>query len=238
MCQTEFPCAGTLPAMLYCIAMSAVQQLSPRSGRWLGYAARMLINFIGSTLRLRLDDPHNALHQVAAQPVIFAFWHNRIFLMPYLFRRLWQARRLHPPAVLVSASRDGARLVTVLEQCGIVCVRGSSSRRGSAALRELARKVRAGHDAGITPDGPRGPRYVVQEGIISLAQLTGAPLLPISWVASRRIEFKSWDGFILPLPWARCVVRVGPPIRVPAGAAARAEKRLELERVLRSLSAP
>lgn len=220
--------------------MQAAHRLHPTAARWLGRTARALIRVVGSTLRLHVDDPHEALRQVTGRAVIFAFWHNRIFLMPYLFRRLVQPSRRgsSPPAVLVSASRDGARLVTVLEQFGIMCIRGSTSRGGATALREMIQWVQAGHDAAITPDGPRGPRYVVQEGVIQLAQLTGAPVLPVSWVASRCVQFNSWDGFMVPLPGTRCVVRFGQPMQVPPGEAARGAKRVELEQVLQALSTP
>jgi lysophospholipid acyltransferase (LPLAT)-like uncharacterized protein len=189
---------------------------------------------LGHTLRWRFEDPAGLLADCAREPVIFAFWHNRIFLLPYLFRYYWGS---HKGAALVSASKDGGQLARVLEQFNLVCVRGSSNRRGTQALRELTRLVRQGYDIAITPDGPRGPKYVVHEGVISLAQLTGAPVVPISYVLSRQITINSWDSFGIPLPGARCTLRVGTPLRVPPGAAAREEKRLELERVLQALSA-
>jgi lysophospholipid acyltransferase (LPLAT)-like uncharacterized protein len=168
---------------------------------------------------------------------IFAFWHNRIFLLPYLFRKYWHTRRRDRVAVMVSASKDGEQLTRVLSKFNLICVRGSSSRRGKEALREMTDLVNLGYDAGITPDGPRGPKYHCQDGVISLAQLTQAPIIPVSWDVTRKITVKSWDGFMVPLPFARATLRIGAPVTVPAEAseAAREEKRLQLEKVLQEL---
>jgi lysophospholipid acyltransferase (LPLAT)-like uncharacterized protein len=128
-------------------------------------------------------------------------------------------------------------LVRVLSKFDLVCVRGSTSRRGKEALLELTRYVQDGYDAGITPDGPRGPRYVVQPGVINLAQLTGAPIIPVSYTLSHKITFNSWDSFMVPLPFARCATRTGAPITVPRDAdePLREQKRLELENALNRL---
>src|SRR5213076_1928270 len=97
-------------------------------------------------------------------------------------------------------------------------VRGSSSRRGPQALLELTTWAERGYDLAITPDGPRGPRYVVQDGAVAAAQLTGLAILPASYHLSRKIEIKSWDRFQVPLPFSRCEITIGRPMRVPADA--------------------
>jgi lysophospholipid acyltransferase (LPLAT)-like uncharacterized protein len=121
----------------------------------------------------------------------------------------------------------------------LICVRGSSSRRGKEALRELTHLVNDGYDAGITPDGPRGPKYHCHDGAISLAQLTQAPIIPVSSDLGHKITVNSWDGFMIPLPFTRATLRIGPPMFVPvdSGDRQREEKRLELESILKSLSA-
>ena len=202
-----------------------------------GWLLRVLVSAIGSTLRWRMEDNPDVLDRTPDKPVIFAFWHNRLFLLPYMFQKYWKPRQRRV-AVLVSASKDGEKLARVLTRFNLLCVRGSTSRRGREALRELARAVRDGYDVGITPDGPRGPRYQVQIGAISLAQLTGSTIVPVSYVLSRKITLNSWDAFMIPLPFARCKIRFGSPISVPPGAddALRENKRLELERVLLTLS--
>jgi lysophospholipid acyltransferase (LPLAT)-like uncharacterized protein len=204
-----------------------------------GWLLRWMVTAIGSSIRWRIEDAAGLLREPPARPVIFAFWHNRIFLMPYLFRKHWSRRQRERVAVLVSASRDGERLARVLRGFDLLCVRGSSSRRGRQALRELTQLVQAGYDAGITPDGPRGPRYRVQQGIISLAQWTQAPIVPVSYTVSRAVRFsRSWDEFMVPVPFARGVLRIGAALWVARDAdeATREQKRLELERVLQQLS--
>jgi len=204
----------------------------------IGWLLRVLVTFIGASLRWRIDDPAGLLVNTPSSACIFAFWHNRIFLMPYLFRKHWNTRQHEKVAVLVSASKDGEKLARVLEKFDLICVRGSSSRRGKEALRELTRLVEAGYDVGITPDGPRGPRYCVQDGVISLAQLTQTPIIPVSYCVSWRITVNSWDAFMVPLPFSRATLRIAPPLVVPheAGESDRADKRLELERILKTLS--
>ena len=203
-----------------------------------GWLLKFLVMAIGRSLRWRIDDPAGLLTQTPQSPVIFAFWHNRIFLMPYLFKKHWSRRQRDKVAVLVSASKDGEKLAQVLEKFDLICVRGSSSRRGRAALRELSRLLHDGYDAGITPDGPRGPKYQVAAGVISLAQLTGTPIIPVAYTVAWKFTLKSWDGFMIPLPLGRATLRLGAPLTVPRAAtdADREHKRLELETILKSLS--
>jgi lysophospholipid acyltransferase (LPLAT)-like uncharacterized protein len=103
---------------------------------------------------------------------------------------------------------------------------------------ELTTWAERGYDLAITPDGPRGPRYVVQEGIISLGQLTGYPIIPSSYHLGWKIRLKSWDGFQIPLPFSRCEMFYNKPIRVPTNAteAERENFRLELERALKEIT--
>jgi lysophospholipid acyltransferase (LPLAT)-like uncharacterized protein len=204
----------------------------------IGWLVRILISVVAVTLRWQQEDPTGQFSGPTPHPFLITFWHNRIFLLPHLTRHRWKSRRPRRIVALVSASTDGDKLASVLTRFNVICVRGSSSRRGREALRELTRLVLDGNDAAITPDGPRGPKYVVQPGVVSLAQLTQAPIVPVSYVLSRKIVINSWDNFMVPLPFARCTVRVGGPITVPRDAdeAAREDKRLELESVLKFLS--
>ena len=126
----------------------------------------------------------------------------------------------------------------MLERFGVQPVRGSSSRRGPQALRELTTWARRGYDLAITPDGPRGPCFVVQDGIIALAQLTGMPIVPVSYQLGWKIRLKSWDRFQIPLPFSRCEMFFEKPIRVPRDASEsdRETLRLQLEQALKSIS--
>ena len=111
-------------------------------------------------------------------------------------------------------------------------------RRGPQALLELTTWAERGYDLTITPDGPRGPCYQVQEGVMSLAQVTGFPVVPVAFNLNWKLRVKSWDRFQIPLPFARCEVTVGRVMRVPGEAtdAERESLRQQLESELRAIS--
>ena len=117
-------------------------------------------------------------------------------------------------------------------------MRGSSSRRAAQALRELVAWGERGHDLAITPDGPRGPRYTLPEGVISTAQLTGLPIVPVAYHLNWKICLKTWDRFQIPLPFARCEITTGRMLRVPRAATdvEREELRKQLETELRAIT--
>ena len=171
------------------------------------------------TVRCRLRDRSEFLAPNAPTPVIFCIWHNRLATC---IKVLEVYRRPNNSgagmAALVSASKDGAFLSRILQWFRVQPVRGSSSRRGAQAMLELTTWSQRGFDLTITPDGPRGPCYLVQDGITSLAQLTGLPIVPVTFNLNWKIKVKSWDRFQIPLPFTRCEIRVGKAIRVPASA--------------------
>src|SRR6266536_4476602 len=178
-----------------------------------------LIRGLAATIRFEMEDRSGLLNGALTGKIIFSIWHNRLALSLMMYRRYLvrfaPERRM---AAMVSASRDGGLLARILEHFNVEPVRGSSSRRGPQALRELASWGERGYDLAITPDGPRGPCYQVQEGVISVAQLTGLPIVPVSYQLNRKIRLKSWDHFQVPLPFARCRITTGPILRVPRGA--------------------
>lgn len=215
----------------------------PHRPKWHGRLAARLIWLVSSsvaaTLRWSWRDETKLFENGGQEPVIFCLWHNRLALSLILFRRYVQARQpQRKMAALVSASRDGGMLARVLELFDVEPVRGSSSRRGPQALRELVSAGERGRDLAITPDGPRGPCYVVQEGIISLAQLTGMAIVPASFHLSCKWRLKTWDRFQVPLPFARCEVQLGPPVRIPRDAsdAERKQLRAELEARMQAIT--
>jgi lysophospholipid acyltransferase (LPLAT)-like uncharacterized protein len=192
------------------------------------------------TLRFQWDSHSSHLREEFEGPAVYCIWHNRLILCMEAYHRGKPSIPAHGEALaaLVSASRDGALLAATLERFGVQPVRGSSSRRGPQALLELTSWGERGYDLAITPDGPRGPCYVVQEGVMSLAQLTGLPIVPFSFYARRKIRLKSWDRFQIPLPFSRCNMNVGKLIRVPRDAsdAEREELRKQLEQALKDVS--
>ena len=191
------------------------------------------------TVRCRLRATSGHLDLKAPTPMIVCIWHNRLATC---IKPLDLYRRPHNSgagmAALVSASRDGAFLSRTLEWFGVHAVRGSSSRRGAQAMLEMTTWAERGYDLTITPDGPRGPCYQVQDGIMKLAQLTGLPILPAALNLNWKISVKSWDRFQIPLPFARCEVCLGKTFRVPANAsdAEREELRRRLEAEMRAIT--
>jgi lysophospholipid acyltransferase (LPLAT)-like uncharacterized protein len=142
------------------------------------------------------------------QPIIAAFWHQRLLMMPFLPRR-------GKVGILISQHRDGEFIARAVKLFGVDAVRGSTTRGGFSALRGMIRFFRTGANIAITPDGPQGPKHIVQIGVVELARQTGAPILPVTYSASRRKVFASWDNFILPLPFSRVAYIWGEPLFVP-----------------------
>lgn len=205
-------------------APTSSQRVIPHKPKWHGRIAAHLIYWVTrlftATIRFRLHPQRSNMEIFDApgtpQPVIFCIWHNRLFLclaLYFLFAVKRQPTRRM--AALVSASRDGGILSQVLELYHIQPVRGSSSRRGGQALIELHTWAGKGLDLAITPDGPRGPRYRIHPGAITMAQTTGLPILPICYHLSWKYTLKSWDGFQIPFPFCKCTISVGDPIYIP-----------------------
>jgi lysophospholipid acyltransferase (LPLAT)-like uncharacterized protein len=167
------------------------------------------------TTRWTLDGAAFVAPYAAGEPVIGAFWHERLPLMP----ALWLLTRRSSPGrnqvhVLVSKHRDGQFIGAVVRRFNINVVLGSSSKGGAAGVRALLGLLGAGDHIGITPDGPRGPRRVAAPGVAQLAALSGADVLPCAAQISRRWVLGTWDRMVVPLPFARGVVVCGAPIAV------------------------
>jgi hypothetical protein len=188
-----------------------------------------LIRLVHGTMRIETESvpPWDAVNR-EKEGIIYAFWHNRLFLMPY-------ASRGRETAVLISEHRDGELIARTMTSFGLSSVRGSSTRGGGRALRKMPRLLKEGTDVAITPDGPRGPRYRVQPGVISLARLSGRPIYPLTFGAERFRAFSSWDRFQVPGLFSAGVFVWGEPLTVKRGDDLE-EKRLELEERLMEIT--
>ena len=167
-------------------------------------------------------------------PVIYALWHNRFFTVPSAWRRLCGDSR--QSVILSSASNDGAMVARAMAVFGFGAVRGSSSRRGVAALVGMKRALRDGFDVCITPDGPRGPRYVFHPGMVKLAAATHTPIIPIHVCFAAAWRLKTWDRFVIPKPFSRVHVIFDHPLSVSPtadGPAFEAERQ-RIENALRA----
>lgn len=185
-----------------------------RSSILLGYLAASVMKLWSLTLRYNVNgQPGISAPSLGTSPVIFALWHNRIFTMPPIWRHTGGKNR--STVVLTSASRDGTTLATAMKVFGLGAIRGSSSRRAVSALIGMKNALRDGHDVCVTPDGPKGPRYSFQAGLIKIAQSTGTPIVPIHITYSSAWRLKSWDRFVIPKPFSQVSVTFDKPITIP-----------------------
>lgn len=162
---------------------------------------------LGRSLRVswhQLELVESARERTAGRGIIFACWHQR--LLPFCF-----THRRRSISVLVSTHRDGELIARVLGNLGNDTVRGSSTRGGREALRQMAAESRTPYDLWFTPDGPRGPARELKPGLLVLARRSGRPVIPIANAVWPRVELSSWDRLHIPLPFARCAIVHGDP---------------------------
>jgi len=184
--------------------------------RMLVWISATVIRILGLSLRLSIEDQSGIIGVAERAPVIVAFWHNRTALMAFFQQRYCGGR---VAATFISRSRDGQFMTEVASHFGIMAVRGSSSRHGTAAALTAIRAAGEGSiDIAITPDGPRGPCYQVQPGLLRLAQITGYPIVPVTYHLGWKYELSSWDRFQIPFPFSSCRLIMGAPIEVPQDA--------------------
>ena len=180
--------------------------------------AATMVRALGATLRMRITGTEVLAPSWAAkQPFIYAVWHGRMLMMPWINERLRRSDGARPATVLASRSRDGDLVARYVGRFGLNVVRGSSSRGGAAALRALTAVVEDGDDVVIVPDGPRGPGERLQPGVVALAALTGAPIVPVSFSAWPARRLSTWDAFLVPAPFARAAVTFGTPLVIGRG---------------------
>ena len=179
------------------------------------------IRLVHATSRWRVEGGHiPAAYWDRGEPFIVAYWHGRILMMPYSWRR---DRAM---SLLISQHPDGQFIARLVGRFGLGTVAGSTRRGGTAALRAMLRVLKAGGHVGITPDGPRGPRMRASIGVVDVARLSGAAIVPAAYATSRRRVLSSWDRFVVALPFSRGVFVWGAAVEVPRDADAAACERL------------
>ncbi len=196
---------------------------------YIGYA---VVKVLALTMRFE-EKGSGAIAEMdrEGKPFIAAFWHGHLLMMmvsPYRRRS----------KTIISRHRDGEMISRAARLFGVGSVRGSTTEGGAQALKNAIRAIRAGYKMVVTPDGPRGPRHVVQPGVIELARVTGVPIIPVVFSSTRKKVFPSWDRFIFPLPFSKGVYFYGEPFFVERridreGVEA---KRRELEEVMRQMT--
>lgn len=208
--------------------------------RWLGpWLLYWLSRALFGTCRMEMVDAGPVEEIVrGGGNVIFGSWHGRLLALLHCYARHYGYTNL---TLMVSQSRDGELFARMLARYKVGAVRGSSSRGGTAALKELVRVCCAGRDTAISLDGSKGPRERVQRGPIVLAQLAGKPLVPLAFDATRKIVLNTWDRLMIPLPFSRIYVQLGKPMMIPADAEVTDEYvravQEEMERICKELAA-
>ena len=145
-------------------------------------------------------------------PVIMTLWHGELGLLPFFYA--YEMRKPPRLSVIISEHKDGELITRTVAHVGLDAVRGSSTRGGAKALIGAIRKMKEGSDIAITPDGPKGPRHHVHEGIVMLARKLDVPIVALSIEADRYWQFKSWDRFVLPKPFSKVVFHASKPFKI------------------------
>ena len=163
------------------------------------------IRILGWTSKIKYIGEEN----IPPRPFIYAFWHNRLLLVSYTHR----GRAIR---VLASTSKDGDVSVLGNRQFGHRIIRGTSSstREGAKTAIKIITSLKEGNVVAITPDGPTGPALEVKKGTPYMAQKAGCPVVPVSWAVKRKVILNTWDKFVLPLPFNKCIVVTGRPVYV------------------------
>lgn len=202
------------------------------AGRVQLMAGATAIRSLAATWRYRTVDEENVFALRASNtPILFTLWHGDMLPL------LWYHRD-QGVAVLVSEHRDGEIIAQVLEWMGYALIRGSTNRGAGRALIGLVRTLREGNDAAITPDGPRGPRHKFAPGAVVAAHRSGAPIIPTVAHVDRFWQLSTWDGFVIPKPFARITIAYGPATHVHAETPREAaDEGPELERLMEEAKA-
>lgn len=198
----------------------AATETPPKLGLWIRLAVpllRVLARALLASYRFRrVEGDHHLQNLIDADTALLpCCWHQRLSVsVGYLLAA--RARGLRP-GFLVSPSRDGEVVARVVDGMGATIIRGSATRTGARAMRDLYTTMKTGVSPIIHPDGPHGPAFQAKPGTLMLAQMTRACLLPMAFSADRYWQIDSWDRLLIPKPFARVVVTIGEPLTVARG---------------------
>lgn len=182
--------------------------------RTVSFLTAMYIRLVYMTGRWdHLGEEHPSAYWKDDKPFLLAFWHGRLLMMPLCWRTDMKMN------VLISSHRDGEIIAFAIGRLGMGTIRGSSSKKGgdkggARALRAMVKAIRQGEAVGIAPDGPSGPMMRASDGICTTARLAGVPIIPATFAARRRKVMKSWDRFVVPLPFSKGVFMFSEPIHI------------------------
>lgn len=148
---------------------------------------------------------------IPQEPVVFAFWHSDLLMQPYLY---YQFRTVPKAKVLISEHFDGQIIARIMKFFKLGTIHGSTTRGGAKVLIQGLKSLSQGYDIGITPDGPKGPRYEVSDGIVVMAQKRQAKVIVFHCRPSQYWQLSSWDRFVIPKPFGRLDFYASEPIEL------------------------
>jgi lysophospholipid acyltransferase (LPLAT)-like uncharacterized protein len=184
----------------------------------LGLLIYLYIVFCYKTSKWSIVDLSNTKHDF---PAIYAFWHGRLAMMPYLGRK---NRKMN---VLISTHSDGEIIKNAMSYFNFSTIGGSSKKNSFSALKQIIKKLQNNENISITPDGPRGPSRQINSNVIDIARITKTPIIPMIFSISRNIILNSWDNFMVPLPFSKGILIYGDAIEVPEDADLAEKERLK-----------
>ena len=203
---------------------------------WIYYLPSRIMILLRILMQDRVIDPNGLLEKFGSGKgnAVTVTWHNRLLFFPAMFPRKVCERTV----AVISASRDGQYIADLCAQFGVRCVRGSSSRKAVSVLHNAIKMAKGGSIISFTPDGPRGPKYVMSKGPVLMASLLGVPVVPVAVNYSSYWELGSWDKFQIPKPWAKITVIMGDEIYVPSDLSPEQleEWRLKIQEALCAIS--
>lgn len=216
---------------------------SDLGGRLISFLAGLYVRFVDLTSSWRFIGIEKVEHLLDAPPgLLVAFWHQRLMMSPLMRRKT--KKRVY---MLISNHRDGEIIANAVKGYGLDFIRGSSAdpkkkwkeKGGAPALARMIAALEEGQVVAVTPDGPIGPARKAQAGVIRLAQMSGAPIIPVAYSVSRGKNLRTWDRFLLAAPFSKGCIAVLDPIEVPADASPEMieETRQKLENALNDVTA-
>jgi len=171
------------------------------------FFASLLIRFLYATNKKEYHSPDS----VGDEPIIFACWHGELLMLPYLYK---QYRKKAHAKVLISDHFDGLLISKTIKYFGLGTIAGSTNRNAARVLIQGIKTIKEGYDIGITPDGPKGPRHTVSDGVIVMAQKTKAKIVLVEIKPTKYWQLNSWDKFTIPKPFGKIEYYSTEPIDV------------------------
>ncbi len=173
----------------------------------LPFILQLFVRFIYITSKKIFHHPKELKDKV----YVVAFWHGELLMQPFNYQKLKPHGKV---SAMISDHRDGEAITKTVEHLGIHSVRGSSTRGGAKALIAAIKELKGGDDIAITPDGPKGPRHSIADGIVAISKKTDAKILAFNCKPTKYWQFKSWDKFIVPKPFGTLEFFISEPLDI------------------------